>query len=211
VQNHNEKKEKLMAATAQKNERSDRRLDFHFMRYRIVAGPSGGAYKSVAYIGSERIATSEGDDARTASEVLKSELADRDAAMRARRIENVPLAEEYFEALAVVGLKDITRVEPALKYHAGVDGGVTTFQEMARALGVAQDSVVDGYFDLGRRIGRELEFSPTDSRISRRYEAILSIASAESDEHGKLIGVRLRTEFLEGLNVFEQKRNIFRL
>jgi hypothetical protein len=201
-----------MPTTAiKKTQPTVRRVDITFMRYRIIAGPAGDSFKALAYIGSERVATSEGCTAQEATEDLKIKLAARDAEMRASRVDGVPQAQEYFEALAIIGMREVMLVEPALRFHAGAEGETTTFPDMARALGVGQEDIVQKYIDLGRRVGRELEFQPSDKRFSQRYEAILALASAESDANGRLIGIRLRPQFRDGLATFESKRKIFRL
>lgn len=165
--------------------------------YRIVAATRGLTAKAVAYAGMRRILQTDGDDEEAAIANALGQLDARTESMRSARIEGVPTAEEYLDALSALfpatRAGELTRV---LGVHMRLPDAEVAASRLARITSLDEGEIWRIYGRLGRRLSAALALGRERRRSGDRY-VVDAFAAVAEQEDGLVI--RLHPNFVEAV------------
>ncbi|WP_376711278.1 hypothetical protein [Pseudochrobactrum lubricantis] len=187
------------------------RTDIAFERYRIIAAQQAGSFRGIAYIGTEKVLSIEGDSQEAVVETLQTMLMDRVKSLRDNRCSGLPGAMELFEVLIFAGQRDVERLQPILRCHASFEDGIADFKGIAHRLRVGEAFVVNAYVSLARKICQTLDCSPEDYSVPSGLTPVLAVLRPCEDVAGQFVGYALRDAFLEALEMLEKRRPTLKL
>ncbi len=130
-----------------------------FQQYSIKTFTRAGKTSARAFIGDKP--TKLAADAKTAADAVRDveqQLTARDIARLAARLDGIPVAGEYADALAGLGTKIKKSHWKMLLAHLAAPDGTMTAGDIARSAGYA--SANSQYGALGRLVAERLGFSP---------------------------------------------------
>lgn len=203
-----------MNATLKKKARNPepgQRIDIAFERYRIIAAPQGKAFKGVAYVGTEKVLSAEGESQGAVVDALQKMLRDRMKSLRNDRSSGLPGATELFEALIFAGQRDVERLKPVLKCHASFPDGIADLKDIAHRLRIAEAFVMNAYLSLARKICQSLDCNPEDYSVPPGLTPVLVVLRPCEDAVGNFEGYALRDAFIEALEMLEKRRPTLKL
>ncbi|MFC4172717.1 hypothetical protein ACFOYU_11690 [Microvirga sp. GCM10011540] len=173
------------------------RREFTHGHYRVIAGERKGLNVAIAYLGERRIDQVVADRLEDAVASLIESLDERRRRYAEARIEGIPSAEEYREALER-GASALNGARGFLFWHLRAPDQRTTFGDLSRLAGSHPEDVTGAYLRLGRRLSTILKFRPAG--LDARLKPILTLAEATEAADPHLIMWTLRPELVAALN-----------
>ncbi|MFN3535970.1 MAG: hypothetical protein ACK4Y4_00805 [Brevundimonas sp.] len=168
--------------------------------YRIVAATRGMTAKAVAYAGMRLILQTDGDDEEAATGEALRQLDARTEALRIARVEGVPTAEEYLDALSALAPANARgELMRMLGVHMRLPDAEVTAARLARISSLDEGEVWRTYGRLGRRISAALTLGRERRRSGDRYVVDAFAAVTEQDDD---LVIRLHPSFVEAVRSF---------
>ncbi|EKF57686.1 hypothetical protein QWE_20403 [Agrobacterium albertimagni AOL15] len=188
-----------------------KRIDIAFERYRIIAATNGKAFKGIAYVGTEKVLSAEGESQDAVVDAVQKMLRDRMESLRHDRSSGLPGATELFEAPIFAGQRDIERLKPVLKCHASIPDGIADLKDIAHRLRIAEAFVMNAYLSLARKICQSLDCNPEDYSVPPGLTPALVVLRPCEDAVGNFEGYALRDAFMETLEMLEKRSPTLKL
>lgn len=175
----------------------NQRLEESYGPFRIIAGVVNKSPQAIAYLGSRVAYRTEAESPETAAETLRKVLEANRAKHVAQRVDGVPVAAEYRDALASL----LPRIDPVvlhqLRHHLRF-GPATTMETLGKVTGQLEEEAERHYVRLGRLLSRVLDFSPDTQGSGKQARPIFAFATQTEAPEGSARGWRLRREAAEG-------------
>lgn len=179
---------------------ADARRDEQIGLYRLIAGHAAGGRQAAVYAGMRRIARVEGETVDAAFEKAALWLQNRIAELRRARVDGIPSAPEYQDALDAP-IRGSSRLLALLHAHSGRPQATAELAELARVIGADEAAVRLEYGRLGRKLGRWLDLPTTSEALNRKVAPVLSFATV-SAAAGARLTITLRPSVVEALRLF---------
>lgn len=190
------------APVAARNKLVGERIEREFRLYRIVAGNLGDTCKAVAYLGNggarpvETVEAASIDDAVTR---LMDVLAARLAEMRASRINGIPTAAEFQEALAALPapLREKLRFYRIDALDRNATGSPLATLSMRTKTGPA--AIVDDLRKIGRKLGELLDGAAAPGVAPTPATDLAALAGTDTSDGDGLPLLKFHATFCEAL------------
>lgn len=169
--------------------------------YRIIAGALENECRAIAYLGPRQMDAASAATVDEAVAAVKDLLDARMAQRRESRVNGVPAASEYREALGNLPANQRSKVLPLLLAHGRMPDGKLAVQELVRRFDFDATEVLTAYRRLGRSFAAYLDFAPKehDFHPKQAVLAVFAIADAPGQEAGPALTMSLRPELIEAL------------
>lgn len=179
---------------------ADARRDELIGLYRLIAGHTAGGCQASIYAGMRRIARVEDETVEAAFQKAALLLQDRMAEMRRARMDGIPSAAEYQDALDATPIRGSSRLVALLNAHAGRADATASLAELAKVIGADEATVRLEYGRLGRKLGAWLDLPTTGGTLNRDIAPVLSFATV-SAAPGAALTITLRPAIIEALRL----------
>lgn len=179
---------------------SDHRIDIPYGLYRIIAGRRTDAWYAIGYLGMRKIDVAMGDSLDDAISRMKQLLDQRLSALHRRRIDGVPSAAEFKEALDAMYPKLPERMAALVALHSRLLRASASLRDLSRRSGLDEAVILADYIRFGRRVGQALQFAPRENRLPRALWPILTVGEVDvSAQNRSDTVIKLRRQILEAL------------
>lgn len=184
---------------------AQRSLDLVHGKFRIVAGTHKDMHKAVAYLGPKPVEAIEGESPRAACDTMRDILDDRVATQRNERVEGVPCASEYADAIASFDSDSRENAIDLFLTHARYPGRRARLEEVARRFG-NQSEAVGNYLSYCRKLAGLLKFSPRAEDCPRELLPALVAAKIDPAEADSEPVMEMRDELADAIERLWRER-----
>jgi hypothetical protein len=181
------------------------RIDIAHHRYRIIAGQREGTCHAIAYLANRKIESLNGETVESAVDALKGVLDERMVRLRRDRVDGVPSAQEFCEALMALDEAGLKPVITLLAVHSRRPDAAATMEELARLAGRDESTIATDYMRFGRKLGAFLDFVPEVNGYDRTLAPMLTFTVPETQPKKAGPVLRLRSEMLDAFRTLDRK------
>jgi len=181
------------------------RIDIAHHHYRIIAGQREGTCHAIAYLANWKIESLNGETVEAAVDALKGALDERMVRLRRDRVDGVPSAQEFCEALMALDEAGLKPVIALLTAHSRRPDAAATVEELARLADRDESTTATVYMRFGRKLGAFLDFVPEVNGYDRTLAPMLTFAVPETQPKKGGPVLRLRPEMLEAFRTLDRR------
>jgi hypothetical protein len=181
------------------------RIDIAHHHYRIIAGQREGTCHAIAYLANRKIESLNGETVEAAVDALKGALDERMVRLRRDRVDGVPSAQEFCEALMALDEAGLKPVIALLAAHSRRPDAAATVEELARLADKDESTTATVYMRFGRKLGAFLDFVPEVNGYDRTLAPMLTFAVPETQPKKGGPVLRLRPEMLEAFRTLDRR------
>jgi hypothetical protein len=181
------------------------RIEFAHHHYRIIAGQREGTCHAIAYLANRKIESLNGETVEAAVDALKGALDERMVRLRRDRVDGVPSAQEFCEALMALDEAGLKPVIALLAAHSRRPDAAATVEELARLADKDESTTATVYMRFGRKLGAFLDFVPEVNGYDRTLAPMLTFAVPETQPKKGGPVLRLRPEMLEAFRTLDRR------
>lgn len=194
-----------MASKKNRESSASVRIDITHHHYRIIAGQREGTCHAIAYLANRKIESLNGETVEAAVDTLKAALDERMVRLRRDRVDGVPSAREYWEALMALDEAGLKPAIALLVVHSRRPDAAATMEDLARVADRDESATAAIYTRFGRKLGAFMDFVPDVNGFDRTLAPMLTFAVLETQP--KKVGpvLRLRPEMLEAFHTLDRR------
>lgn len=181
------------------------RIDVAHHHYRIIAGQRERVCQAVAYLANRKIHSINGETVEAAVDALKGALDERMVRLRGDRVDGVPSAQEFCEALMALDEAGLKPAIALLAVHSRRPDAAATMEELARLADRDESATETVYARFGRKLGAFLGFVPAVNGYDRTLAPMLTFAVPETRPKKAGPVLRLRPEMLEAFRTLDRR------
>lgn len=183
------------------NPRQLERVETEHKIYKIVAADMRGRSEAFAFAGRRKIDELAASSVAGAVDEMRARLDARLAAFTKRRVDGIPSAEEFADALNVAFANGQARLEKSLSAHRRFRNATATLAETASRSDLSEEQVERDYLRFGRWLSAQLQAVPTEpSNAPEKRQPMAVFASFDMDRRGAPVRLVLRPELVAALN-----------
>lgn len=181
------------------------RIDIAHHHYRIIAGKREGVCQAIAYLANRKIDSINGETVEAAVDALKGALDERTVRLRRDRVDGVPSAQEFCEALMALDEAGLKPAIALLAVHSRRPDAAATMEDLARLADRDESATAAIYTRFGRKLGAFLDFVPEVNGYDRTLAPMLTFAVLEMQP--KKVGpvLQLRPEMLAAFHNLDRR------
>lgn len=182
--------------------------EFNIGKYRVLIGMTSADYLAQAYLGRKSLLDARGHSYDEAAKALRLKLRDRDDKERAARIEKVPTAREYLEALNIISEKLEPQDMAMLRAHVNARGDGKLFEDYTLSLGEIAAAGGSGdyndalkiYDNIGRKLADYIDyFDPRDYGAPISYSWAFMLVTGDINPSAGPILLQMRPQVVTAL------------